>query len=279
VYIHSNRRIDYYDDWVNYCKGDSVWKHRLFHNFSCDGGSCTDHVSWVDDQLVENCSTQCTANNTVKKCYDGNCTDAGICNSSICGADVACDGKKLWVSCGAGRICNSTCNCVALAPLEITAYAPESAVNDSRGATRTFNISINQAANVSWQINGSVVQTDKSVTAASYTNTSAEIGTWNVSAIVSTANGTCMQTWEWTVTSPCFIATAAYGTPMHEDIDVLRDFRDEYLMSNPPGRAMVKIYYTTSPPIADVIRANECLGTAVRSGFVKPLVHISRVFV
>ena len=81
------------------------------------------------------------------------------------------------------------------------------------------------------------------------------------------------------MTSPCFIATAAYGTPLHEDIDVLRNFRDEYLMSNLPGRAFVKIYYSSSPPLANVIRENEGLRTAVRAGFVKPLVHISRMFV
>ena len=79
--------------------------------------------------------------------------------------------------------------------------------------------------------------------------------------------------------SPCFIATAAYGTPLHEDIDVLRDFRDEYLMTNPIGRTFVEIYYTTSPPIADVIRENEGLRTIVREGLVKPLVYISRLFV
>ena len=79
--------------------------------------------------------------------------------------------------------------------------------------------------------------------------------------------------------SPCFIATAAYGTPLHEDIDVLRAFRDEYLMTNPLGRAFVEIYYATSPPIADVIRENEGLRTAVREGLVKPLVYISREFV
>ena len=278
VYIHSNRRTDYYDDWVNYCKGDEVWKHRLFHNFSCDGGTCTDHTSWVDDQRVENCSTQCTANNTVKKCYDGNCTDAGICNSTLCGADIACEGKKPGESCGTGRICNSTCKCVALAPPEITSYAPKSPVNDSEGATRTFNITINQPVNVSWQINGTEVQTNESVTAASYTNTTAVIGTWNVSAIVSNANGTDVQTWTWTITSPCFIATAAYGTPLHKDIDVLRAFRDEYMMTNTLGKAFVKMYYTMSPPIANVIRGNEDLGIAVREGFVKPLVHITRTF-
>ena len=278
-YIYSNRRTDYYDDWVNYCKGDEVWKRRLVHNFSCDnGGSCTDHTSWVDDQLVENCSTQCTANNTLKACYDGNCTDTGICNTTICGADAACDGKKPGETCGDGKICNSTCNCV-LAPPIILSYAPESPVNDSQGATRTFNIIINQTVNVSWQINGTEVQTNASVTAASYTNTSAVIGTWNVSAIVTNANGTDMQTWTWTVTSPCFIATAAYGTPLHEDINVLRDFRDEYLMPNPAGRAFVKTYYTLSPPVADAIRANEGLMVLVREVLVKPLVHITGMFV
>jgi hypothetical protein len=162
---------------------------------------------------------------------------------------------------------------------EIISHAPESPVNDYVGATRTFSITINQTVDVNWQINGTEVQTNASVTAASYTNTSAVNGTWNVSAIVSNANGTDMQTWTWTVTSPCFIATAAYGTALHEDIDVLRDFRDEYLMPNPAGRAFVNMYYSSSPPLADLIRCNEGLRTAVRAGFVKPVVHITRRFV
>jgi hypothetical protein len=74
----------------------------------------------------------------------------------------------------------------------------------------------------------------------------------------------------------CFIATAAYGTPLHEDIDVLRDFRDAYLMTNQIGRAFTDIYYTTSPPIADLIRDNEGLRTIVRKGLVEPLVYILR---
>ena len=74
----------------------------------------------------------------------------------------------------------------------------------------------------------------------------------------------------------CFIATAAYGTSLHEDIDVLRDFRDEYLMTNQIGRALTELYYSTSPPIADLIRDNEGLRTIVRKGLVEPLVYLLR---
>jgi len=144
-------------------------------------------------------------------------------------------------------------------PPEITYYAPESPVNDYVGASRSFNITINQIVDVRWQINGTEVQTNASVTEASYMNTSAVNGIWNVSAIVCNANSTDMQTWDWRVTSPCFIATAAYGTALHEDIEVLRDFRYAYLTSNPAGRAFVKIYYDANPPLADVIRDNERL--------------------
>jgi len=51
----------------------------------------------------------------------------------------------------------------------------------------------------------------------------------------------------------CFIATAAYGTPMAEEVKTLSVFRDKHLMTNPAGRAFVRTYYTVSPPIAKFI--------------------------
>lgn len=72
--------------------------------------------------------------------------------------------------------------------------------------------------------------------------------------------------------SGCFIATAAYGTPQAPQIDVLRQFRDERLMTDPFGRACVKGYYTLSPPIAEVVSMSETLRKAVRA-LIAPLVQ------
>jgi len=69
----------------------------------------------------------------------------------------------------------------------------------------------------------------------------------------------------------CFIATAAYGSDAEKDVVVLRQFRDEVLLTNPAGRKFVEIYYKYSPPIADVIRENEYLKAIVRVSL-KPLV-------
>jgi len=88
-----------------------------------------------------------------------------------------------------------------VAPPIILSLFPSSPVSDVEGATRAFNISIDQTVNVSWQINGTEVQLNESVTEAYYTNASAEIGTWNVSTIASNENGTAMQTWIWNVTA------------------------------------------------------------------------------
>jgi len=76
----------------------------------------------------------------------------------------------------------------------------------------------------------------------------------------------------------CFIATAAYGTPMAEEIQILREFRDEYLLTNAVGRALVDVYYRVSPPIAEFITEHPSLKPIVRAGLL-PAVAMSTVAV
>jgi len=72
----------------------------------------------------------------------------------------------------------------------------------------------------------------------------------------------------------CFIATAAYGTPIAEQIDVLREFRDIVLLESTAGSQFVALYYRLSPPIADFIAGNEFLRTLVRELLVDPIVWV-----
>jgi hypothetical protein len=76
----------------------------------------------------------------------------------------------------------------------------------------------------------------------------------------------------------CFIATAAYGTPMAEEIQILRQFRDVYLLTNPLGQALVDVYCTVSPPIAAFITEHPGLKPIVRVGLV-PAVAMSTLAV
>jgi hypothetical protein len=71
----------------------------------------------------------------------------------------------------------------------------------------------------------------------------------------------------------CFIATAAYGTPTAQQIDVLREFRDTVLLKSTIGSAFVDLYYRTSPPIANFIARNDLLRALVRELLVDPIVR------
>jgi len=72
--------------------------------------------------------------------------------------------------------------------------------------------------------------------------------------------------------SGCFIATAAFSTPLAPEINVLRQFRDDRLLTDPLGRAFVKGYYTLSPPVAHAVSMSETLKRMVR-GLIAPMVR------
>ena len=71
---------------------------------------------------------------------------------------------------------------------------------------------------------------------------------------------------------PCFIATAVYGTETAEEINILREFRDEVLMPSKLGAAFVSGYYEVSPAIAEVVSQCGLLRRALRLGFIGPMV-------
>jgi len=72
----------------------------------------------------------------------------------------------------------------------------------------------------------------------------------------------------------CFISTAAYGTPSHPHVRILRDFRNKYLMPYKLGRYLVSSYYRHSPFAAELISKHRALKVAVRFGLI-PLVAFS----
>jgi hypothetical protein len=135
-HTYSNRHTD---DWVD--TGNRDWvevnecqekerKEQEYRDYYCSGGTCTYSVTgtkWIDTGNTRNkddgtiCG--CTARNTLKRCDGGVCTDTGICDSTTCDADAACDGKEPGDSCGGG-VCDSNCKCGGQAVGEdIAAYS------------------------------------------------------------------------------------------------------------------------------------------------------------
>jgi List-Bact-rpt repeat protein len=74
----------------------------------------------------------------------------------------------------------------------------------------------------------------------------------------------------------CFIATAAFGSPLASEVQTLRTVRDRFFMTSAPGRFFITAYYRISPPFARVIAAHEWLKSAVR-GALRPLVWWARL--
>lgn len=99
-------------------------------------------------------------------------------------------------------------------PPGIAAREPaDEVVSSTEGEPITVEISVDQEVDISWQINGTEEQVDEGVTKAAYTNTSAIGGTWNISAIATSAETglSSMRTWIWSVTPAS--TEVSEGTP------------------------------------------------------------------
>lgn len=69
----------------------------------------------------------------------------------------------------------------------------------------------------------------------------------------------------------CFIATAAFGSQMANEVQTFRDFRDRFLLTNTWGVKFVKFYYKHSPKYANYIAQSETLRSLVRAALWLPL--------
>ncbi|MDQ3334846.1 MAG: fibronectin type III domain-containing protein [Myxococcota bacterium] len=74
----------------------------------------------------------------------------------------------------------------------------------------------------------------------------------------------------------CFVATAAYGTVLAHDVEMLRRFRDFMLQSTVLGELAVEAYYTFGPAIAGAVGESELLRATSRA-VLDPIVRTVKV--
>lgn len=64
----------------------------------------------------------------------------------------------------------------------------------------------------------------------------------------------------------CFVATAAYGSPLHPYVEIFRKFRSEFLLKSEVGKFLVRKYYLNSPHMANVIEQKPWLKQLTQIG-------------
>ncbi len=187
--------------------GQNATPFLIFGHVCCeDGFSC--------NNPIVNITNACTG---VAWCAD-TISGSDYYQTLLCGANVSLgDLLEFDVTDGAGY--NTTTHAVTRDEIDnggifgfnltllstiprIVGFAPPSPVHGTENATRTFGITVDQVVDVTWLINGTEVFDEADVNESYYTNTSAAIGVWNVTAVASNQNGTDAQEWVWHVNPP-----------------------------------------------------------------------------
>ena len=95
-------------------------------------------------------------------------------------------------------------------PLSIISFSPLTDPATEQGMTQNFSVNLNRTANVTWYMNGTPIQINTSITYANYTNSTAGIGTYNVTATASDIYDTATTSWNWTVTAQSMYNVSGY---------------------------------------------------------------------
>ena len=125
---------------------------------------------------------------------------------------------------------------------------------------------------------------DTTTTAPIMPDTMSELSNSNIICGTGTedVNGICqvIQTKEKSSSGGgCLIATAAYGSEMSPQVQLLREIRDNQLMNTESGSAFMStfnnVYYSFSPIIADMERENPMFKEVVKLGLTPMLSSLS----
>ena len=75
----------------------------------------------------------------------------------------------------------------------------------------------------------------------------------------------------------CFVVTAVYGSPLAQEVNTMRTFRDEFLLRYQAGRLFVSTYYRVSPAAAQFISNRRPLKSFLRTMLLAPTVSMVKM--
>jgi len=75
----------------------------------------------------------------------------------------------------------------------------------------------------------------------------------------------------------CFVVTAVYGSPLAQEVNTMRIFRDEFLLRYQAGRLFVSTYYRVSPAVAQFISNRRPLRSFLRTVLLAPTVSMVKM--
>ncbi|WP_305064941.1 hypothetical protein [Methanococcoides sp.] len=144
-------------------------------------------VTWILDGITLYTNTSGTTAS-----YYNNSAKAGTHNLTVVAENANGADQKKW-----------TWTVTEPPAPSITLSSPSfSSVSDIEGNSRTFTVTVDQLADVTWVFDGVTIQTDTSVQTVSYYNSSAHEGVYNITIVAENANGASQNKWTWTVTDP-----------------------------------------------------------------------------